>query len=120
MNNFNNNTAEKIRENSIYVDSIEDIPEILLDDGAIIVNNSDSISLCTIEGKIEKNLPIIICWKEVLAENADKVPGKFSVWSKATPQIQLKSKPNIFYTFLFFLILPVIMIKVFINQKREK
>ncbi len=86
MNNFNDivihKAVGKIRENCVYAKSLEDVPEMLLKDGAVTINNNGSISLYAIEGRVERNFPVFICWEEVSAENADKVPGKFNVWPK--------------------------------------
>lgn len=82
--------AGKIRENCVYAKSAEDIPTILTEDGAVVINDANSITLYAVEGPAKRNFPVYICWEEVSAENAENVPGKFGSWSKDNGDETLK------------------------------
>lgn len=80
----------KIRENCIYAKSIDDVPEFLLEDGAVVVNPDGSLTLYAVECPATRDFPIYICYEEVSERNADKVPGKYGAWSKDNGDETLK------------------------------
>ena len=55
-----------------------------------MVNEDGSITLHAVECPATRNFPVYICWEEVSAENADKVPGNFGSWSKDNGDETLK------------------------------
>lgn len=80
----------KVRENCVYATTIEEVPAFLLEDGAITVNSDGSITLYAVECLATRRFPVYVCWEEVSAENADKVPGKYGSWSKDNGDTTLK------------------------------
>ncbi len=80
----------KVRENCVYAESLDQVPQFLIEDGAIVPNEDGSITLYAVECPATRNFPVYVCWEEVSAENADKVPGKFGSWSKDNGDTTLK------------------------------
>lgn len=80
----------KVRENCIYAKSVDDVPEFLIEDGAIVVNGDGSITLYAVECPATRTFPVYICWEKVSEENRDKVPGNFGSWSKDNGDTTLK------------------------------
>lgn len=87
---FIHKAVGKVRENCVYAKSVAEVPEFLIEDGAIEVNEDGSITLYAVECPATRNFPVYICWEEVSAENADKVPGNFGSWSKDNGDTTLK------------------------------
>ena len=72
-----------VRENCVYAESISDVPNFLISDGAISVNeDGTAITLNAVEGPAVRSFPVFVCWEHVSAENAEKVPGSYGAWSK--------------------------------------
>ncbi len=80
----------EVRENCVYATTIEEVPTFLLEDGAVTVNSDGSITLYAVESPATRQFPVYVCWEEVSAENADKVPGKYGSWSKDNGDTTLK------------------------------
>lgn len=80
----------KVRENCDYATAIDEIPAFLLEDGAITTNDDGSITLHAVECPATRHFPVYVCWEEVSAENADKVPGKYGSWPKDNGDSTLK------------------------------
>ena len=80
----------KVRENCLYAKSVDDVPEFLLEDGAVEANADGSITLYAIECPATREFPVYICWEQVSDENRHKVPGKFGAWSKDNGDDTLK------------------------------
>lgn len=80
----------QVRENCVYAKSIEQVPKHLIEDGAAKLNENETITLFAIEGPATRQFPVYICWEEVSAENADKVPGKYGCWPKDNGDNTLK------------------------------
>lgn len=87
---FIHKAVGKVRENCVYAKSVDEVPEFLIEDGAIELNKDGSITLYAVECPATRNFPVYICWEEVSAENTDKVPGNFGSWSKDNGDTTLK------------------------------
>lgn len=87
----------KVRANCVYAKSLAEVPQFLIEDGAIEVIDNDTIRLYAVECPAERKFPVYICWEEVSAENADKVPGKYGSWSKDNGDTTLKVVDGVCY-----------------------
>lgn len=72
----------KVRENCLYVTCVEDVPQFIREDKSFVVNEDGTVTMFAIECPATRAFPIYLCWQKVSAENKDKVPGKYGVWSK--------------------------------------
>ena len=75
-------TELTLRNNCVLAHSVNEVPEFLVQDGAIVVVNESTIRLYAVEGPVERNFPVYICWEEVSEDNKDSVPGTFGSWPK--------------------------------------
>ena len=80
----------KVRENCTYAKVAKDVPAFLVEDGAIDINSDGTITIHAVEGPATREFPVYICWEEVSAENAEKVPGKYGSWPKDNGDSTLK------------------------------
>ncbi len=80
----------KVRENCVYVTTLAEVPDFLLEDGAVEVNADGSITLYAVEGAAIRGLPAYICYEPVSEENRNRVPGNYGAWSKDNGDDTLK------------------------------
>ena len=55
----------------------DEIPQFLLDSGAVRVNDDGTITMIAVEGPATREIPFFLAWEET-----DKVPGGFGSWPK--------------------------------------
>lgn len=80
----------KVRENCVYAMTKADIPGFLLEDGAVVVNADNSVTLWAVEGPATRKFPIYICFEQVSGDNHAKVPGNYGAWPKDNGDTTLK------------------------------
>lgn len=80
----------KVRENCVYAETLAEVPDFLLEDGAVEANADGSITLYAIECPATRNFPVYVCYEPVSEENRDKVPGNYGAWSKDNGDDTLK------------------------------
>lgn len=80
-----------LRENCIFAESVNDIPEFLIKDGAIeVAENGKAITLNAVEGPATRKFPVYVCWEKVSKDNWEKVPGDYGSWPKDNGATTLK------------------------------
>ena len=57
---FIHKAVGKVRENCVYAKSVDEVPEFLIEDGAIEVNEDGSITLYAVECPATRNFPVYI------------------------------------------------------------
>lgn len=72
----------KVRENCVYAETLADVPDFLLEDGAAQANADGSITIYAVEGYVIRSFPVYLCYEPVSEENCNKVPGYYGAWSK--------------------------------------
>lgn len=80
----------KVRENCVYAKSLDEVPDFLIDDGAVVANADGSITLYAVECPATREFPVYVCFEQVSEENRDKVPGNYGAWSKDNGDTTLK------------------------------
>lgn len=66
--------------NCLYIEKSDQIPDFLIDDGAIEVNEDMTITLYEIDRSETISLPAYIRWEKVSKLHEAKVPGKYRTW----------------------------------------
>lgn len=68
--------AGKIRPTCRLVTCENDVPEFLIEAGAVSVNG-DNITMIAVEGSATRNFPVFLSWEET-----NKIPCGYGAWSK--------------------------------------
>lgn len=90
-------TELTLRKNCALAHSVNEVPEFLVQDGAIVIVNESTIRLYAVEGPVERSFPVYICWEEVSDEKKDSVPGNFGSWPKDNGATTLTEVDGQFY-----------------------
>lgn len=90
-------TELTLRNNCALAHSVDEVPEFLVQDGAIAIVNESTIRLYAVEGAVERRFPVYICWEEVSDEKKDSVPGNFGSWPKDNGATTLTEIDGKFY-----------------------
>ena len=90
-------TELTLRSNCALAHSVEDLPAFLVQDGAVVIRNENTIRLYAVEGHVERHFPVYICWEKVSDENKDRVPGNFGAWPKDNGDTTLTEVDGKFY-----------------------
>ena len=90
-------TELTVRKNCVLANSVKEVPDFLVQDGAVSIVDETTIKLFAVEGSVERKFPVYICWEEVSTEKADSVPGKFGSWPKDNGATTLTEVEGKFY-----------------------